>query len=331
MKRKRVVVLVLGLLALGGLMGFLLLRGNGDPASLVASGTVEATEAHLGFQVGGRIEAVSVQEGDRVEPGQAVGHLDRAEMEARREQAMAQAAAASALLRELENGSRVEEVAQARAAALAATERLRDAERDVDRTRRLHEGGAVSRETYDKALLGLDVAKSAEIQAGEQLRLLERGPRVERIEAQRAQLAQSEAGVRALDATLAHMILRSPFAGVVSIRHREPGEAVAPGAPVVTVTNRDDRWVRIYIPENRIGALETGLPATIRADTYPAKTYAGKIVSIATEAEFTPKNVQTTEERVKLVYAVRVRITHDPSYDLKPGLAADVRLVPRTP
>jgi HlyD family secretion protein len=331
MKRKRIVVLVLGLLAAGGLVGFLLFRGNGDPTSLVASGTVEATEAHLGFQVGGRIEAVTVQEGDRVEPGQAVGRLDRAEMEARREQAVAQAGAASALLREMENGSRVEEIAQARAAALAATQRFRDAERDGDRTRRLLEGGAVSREAYDKALLALDVAKSAQTQTDEQLRLLERGPRVERIEAQRAQLAQSEAAVRVLDATLANMTLRSPFGGVVSIRHREPGEAVAPGAPVVTVTNRDDRWVRIYIPEDRLGALETGLPATISADTYPAKTYAGEIVSIATEAEFTPKSVQTTEERVKLVYAVRVRITQDPTYDLKPGLAADVRLVPRTP
>lgn len=331
MKRKRVVVPVLGLLAAGGLVGFLLFRGDGDPTRLVASGTVEATEAHLGFQVSGRIEAVVVQEGDRVEPGQAVSHLDRAEMNARREQAVAQAGTARALLREMENGSRVEEIAQARAAAVAATQRFRDAERDVDRTRRLHEGGAVSREAYDKALLALDVAKSAQSQADEQLRLLERGPRVERIEAQRAHLAQSDAAVRVLDATLANMTLRSPFGGVVSIRHREPGETVAPGAPVVTVTNRDDRWVRIYIPEDRLGALGTGLPATIVADTYPAKTYAGEVVSIATEAEFTPKSVQTTEERVKLVYAVRVRITHDTTYDLKPGLAADVTLVPRTP
>lgn len=323
-------MLVPVLLVAGGLLAFLLMRGNGNPALLVASGTVEATEAQLGFQVSGRIEAVAVQEGDRVDPGQAVGHLDRAEVEARREQAVAQAGAASALLRELENGSRVEEIRQARAATVAATQQFRDAERDLDRMRLLHEGGVVSREAYDKAMLARDVAKTAKTQADEQLRLLERGPRVETVDAQRAQLAQSEAAVRALDAALANMTLRSPFGGIVSIRHREPGETVAPGAPVVTVTNRDDRWVRIYVPEDRLGALETGLPATIVADTFPAKRYAGEVVSIATEAEFTPKSVQTTEERVKLVYAVRVRIAHDPTYDLKPGLAADVTLVPRT-
>lgn len=331
MKRKRVVVLMLAVLVAGGVLSFVLFKGGGDPTTLEASGTVEATEAQLAFQVSGRIEAVAVQEGDRVEPGQEVGHLDQAEMRARREQALAQVVSARAQLRELETGFRPEEVAQARAADAAAAQRLADAERDLDRTKRLHDGGAVSREAYDKALLAADVARSLHTQAGEQLRLLERGPRIEKIEAQRAQLVQSEAAVRAIEATLANMTLRSPFGGVVSIRHREPGETVAPGAPVVTVTNRDDRWVRIYVPEDRIGALETGLPAAISADTYPDKTYAGEVVFIATEAEFTPKNVQTTEERVKLVYAVKVRITGDASYELKPGLAADVKLRLRTP
>jgi len=330
MKGKRVVVLMLAVLAVGGVLSFVLFKDRRDPAALEVSGTVEATEAQLAFQVSGRIEAVTVQEGDRVEAGEDVGQLDQAEMRARREQAVAQVASARAQLRELETGFRPEEVAQARAAAVAVTQRLADAERDLGRTKRLHEGGAVSREAYDKARLAADVARSLHTQADEQLRLLERGPRVEKIEAQRAQLAHSEAAVRALEASLANMTLRSPFAGVVSIRHREPGETVAPGAPIVTITNRDDRWVRIYIPEDRIGGLETGLPVVIRADTYPDKTYAGEVVYIASEAEFTPKNVQTTEERVKLVYGVKVRITGDAGYELKPGLAADVTLRVRT-
>jgi HlyD family secretion protein len=330
MKRKRVVVVLVVLLAAAAVLGFVLLKDRHDPGTLEASGTVEATEAQLAFQVSGRIEAVTIQEGDRVEAGQDVGRLDQAEMRASREQAVAQVASARAQLRELETGFRTEEVAQARAGAAAAAQRLADAARDLDRTRRLHEGGAVSREAYDKAVLAADVAKSLHEQAAEQLLLLERGPRVEKIQAQRAQLAQSEAAVRALDATLANMALRSPFAGVVSVRHREPGETMAPGAPVVTVTNRDDRWVRIYIPENRMGGLATGVPAIIRADTYPHKTYSGEVVYIASEAEFTPKNVQTTEERVKLVYAVKVRITGDARYELKPGLAADVTLRVRT-
>jgi HlyD family secretion protein len=331
MKPKRIVVLPLALLALGAAALFLLRHGNGDPTTLVASGTVESTEARLAFPVSGRIEAMAVQEGDRVEGGQDVARLDQAEIAARREQAVAQVDAAASLLRELRSGSRPEEVAQARAAAAAAAERLVDAERDLDRTKRLHEGGAVSREAWDKAVTARDIAKSQSTQAAEHLRLVERGPRAETIDAQRARLAQAEAAVRTLDAARADMTLRSPFAGVVSVRHREPGETVAPGTAVVTVTNREDRWVRIYVPEDRIGALETGLNAAITADTFPRKTYAGRVIFIAPEAEFTPKNVQTTEERVKLVYAVKVRITGDPTHDLKPGLAADVKLHLRTP
>ena len=331
MKPKRIVVLPVVVLALGAAAYFFLRDGHEDPGILVASGTVEATEARLGFPLSGRIEAVAVQEGNQVEPGQEIGRLDRAESLARRDQALAQVATARAQLRELETGFRMEEVAEARAAAAAAAERLADAQRDRDRTRRLHEGGAVSREADDKAASGLDVATSLHTQAVERLRLLERGPRVERIEAQRAQVVQAQAVVRALDAALAQILIHSPFAGVVSVRHREPVETVSAGAAVVTVTNRDDRWVRIYVPEDRVGALATGLAATITADTFPEKTYTGEVVFIATEAEFTPKNVQTTKERVKLVYAVKVRITGDLNHDLKPGLAADVRLRLRTP
>lgn len=294
--------------------------------SLTASGTVEATEAQLGFQAAGRIENITVREGDRVKAGEELAYLDRTETLARRQQALAQVAAARALLLELERGFRKEEIAQARAALTAAAERLNDAQRDLERTRRLFEGGAVSQEAYDKAKVALDLVRAQYEQAQEQMRILETGPRMEKIEAQRAQVAQAEASVRTYDAILANMTLRAPFDGVVSVRHREPGEIVQAGSPILTVMNPDDRWVRIYIPENRIGAVRLGQPARITADTYPDKTYQGEVIFIASEAEFTPKTVQTVEERVKLVYAVKVRITGDPSYDLKPGMPADVRL-----
>ncbi|HWN81245.1 MAG TPA: HlyD family efflux transporter periplasmic adaptor subunit, partial [Candidatus Udaeobacter sp.] len=150
--------------------------------------------------------------------------------------------------------------------------------------------------------------------------------RPERIAAQRAQLAQAEAALRWIEADMENLRLASAFDGVVSVRHAEPGEVVTPGAPVLTVLDPEDRWVRIYIREDRIGAVQRGQAATITADTFPDKTYAGEVVFIASEAEFTPKTVQTSEERVKLVYAVKVRITGDPGHELKPGLPADVRL-----
>jgi len=296
------------------------------PGGLEASGTVEATDAQLGFEVSGRIIAVLAREGDVVAAGQPLAHLDTLEVVARREQARAQVAAARALLLQLERGSRPEEIEQARAAADAADHRLTDAQRDLDRAQQLIATGAIAKETFDKVQLAFGVAQAQQIQATQQKRLVDEGPRTEQIQAQRGVLAQAEAAVRTLDATIANMTLRAPFAGVVTVRSREPGEVVAPGAGVLTVLNRDDRWVRIYVPERHVGQVKLGGPATIHSDSYPDKAYRGEVIYVSSEAEFTPKTVQTREERVKLVYAVKVRITDDPDDQLKPGMPADVRL-----
>jgi HlyD family secretion protein len=313
-------------LAAAAIAWFSFHRGDGADDGLTASGTVEATDAQLGFQAAGRVSEIAVREGDPVNAGDELAHLDRTETEARRRQAAAEVAAARAMLKELERGFRSEEVEQGRAALAAATERLNDARRDLDRIERLREGGAASQESLDKARTAVEVAASQQRQAQEQLRMLESGPRSETIEARRAQLTQAEAAVATIDATLTNMTVRAPFGGIVTVRHREPGEIVPAGAPILTVMNPDDRWVKIYVPETRIGAVRIGQPATITTDTYPVKPYRGAVVFIASEAEFTPKTVQTAEERVKLVYAVKVRVTDDPTKDLKPGMPADVRL-----
>jgi HlyD family secretion protein len=122
------------------------------------------------------------------------------------------------------------------------------------------------------------------------------------------------------------MAMRAPFDGVVTVRHRQMGEIVQAGSAVLSVMNRLDRWVRIYVSEARIGAVHLGQKAGITSDTFPDRSYPGEVAYISSEAEFTPKNVETREERVKLVYAVKVRITGDPGFELKPGMPADVRL-----
>ncbi|MBP1641927.1 MAG: secretion protein HlyD [Acidobacteria bacterium] len=326
MNRKRIVPAVLAAAAAGFVLWRFVLAPSPDPALLLASGTVEATDAQLGFQVPGRIVALTTREGDRVEAGAEIARLDDGETAARRDQAAAALAAARAQLAELESGSRSEEVAQARSQSAAAGERVADAERDLERVRTLFEGRAVSREALDKARLALDLATAQRDQAAEQLRLLERGPRPERIDAARAQAEAAQAAVAGLDALLDHHRLRAPFAGLVTVRHREPGEIVPAGAAVVTLLDPGDRWVRIYVPENRLAAVQIGQPASIRSDTYPGRRYEGEVSFIGSEAEFTPKNVQTEEERVRLVYAVKVRVTGDPGFELKPGLPADVEL-----
>jgi len=194
-KRQRVAILGAALVAVAAIVVFLIVRNGAGAGVIVAHGTVEATDADLGFQAAGRIQRIAAQEGDRVEEGDELAWLDRSELQARREAAQAQAEAARALLEELESGFRSEEVAQARAAVRAAEQRLQDARRDVGRTRRLFEGGAVSRELLDKHETAYEVAQAELERAQEQLRLLESGPRRERIAAQRAALRQADATV----------------------------------------------------------------------------------------------------------------------------------------
>ncbi len=273
-KRRITIALALVLVGVAAYAGWRHFRADRGPAALLASGTVEATEAQLGFQAPGRIEEIAVREGDAVKQGQVLARLDTRETEAR--------------------------LAQARAQVDAARVRLAEAERDLKRSEALFRGGAIGQEAYDKAQVAYKVARSDEEQA-------------------RAQVA-------ALEAVLANMQIRASFDGIVSVRHHEPGEVVPAGAPILTVMNPNDRWVRIYMAENRLGAVRLGQKATIATDTYPNKRYGGEVAYIASQAEFTPKNVQTTEERVKLVYAVKVRITDDPHFELKPGMPADVHL-----
>lgn len=325
MNRKRILptVIVVALLATGY---FKFLKPKPAPGDFAASGTVEATDAALGFQVPGRIEWIGPHEGDRVKAGDTIARLDRTELIARRAQAQAQLGAAKAMLAELEAGSRSEELEQARSAARVAADRVTDAQRDFDRVQRLLQGGAVAQEAFDKAKLALNVATAQRVQADEQLKLVEAGPRQERVAAQRAMVAQGEASIRQADAALENAVIKAPFSGLVAVRDREQGETVGAGAPVLTIVNLDDRWIRIYVSENEIGAVHIGESASITSDTYAGKTYTGTVSFIASQAEFTPRNVQTTEERVKLVYAVKVRITGDAANELKPGMPADVRL-----
>ncbi len=323
--RRRIVVLVL-LVAVAAGASWLLLRAERPDTAILAAGTVEAREADLGFRTAGRIELISVDEGDRISEGQLLAVLDQRELSAALAVATAQAAAARATLEELTEGFRSEEIEQARAVARAAERRRLDARRDLERARNLYEDGAISEQALDDRETAATVAESEMQGASERLRLLESGTRSERISAQRAALAASEAETERVEALLEYTRIIAPNAGVITIRHREPGEIVAAGAPVLTLMNPDDRWVRIYVRADRVGRLSIGQTATITADAYRERTYTGRVVFIASEAEFTPRDVQTTEERVKLVYRVKVQVEGDPSFDLKPGLAADVRL-----
>ncbi len=325
--RSRLKVVIPVVVVLVATAAWLVFRhGRETPSTLFASGTVEGTEADLAFQIPGTLVEVVPQEGDSVPAGEEVARLDTTELGAALAAARAQLQAAQDRLTELEHGSRPQEIARAEAAVRSATQQAANARRDAARAEGLFQGGAISQQARDRASTEQDVAEAALDQARESLDLVRAGPRVEVVRAQRAAVRQARANLARAEARLEDAVIRAPFAGIVTIRHHEPGEVVGPGAPVVTLLDPRDRWVRIYVREDAIGRVHLGEQASITSDTYPDRHYAGQVIFIGSEAEFTPRNVQTRQERIKLVYPVKVRITGDPGFQLKPGVPADVTL-----
>ena len=314
------------LLVLGVIAWLLLSDESESETGVSASGTVEATDADLGFQMPGRISSIAVDEGDQVFAGDELARLDTGELTASRAAAAAQLTAAEARLAELRQGGRPQEIAQGEAVVRAASEQALDARREVARAQRLFDGGAISRQALDRARTTAEVADATLEQAEQRLAIVVEGPREETVRAQAAATEQARANLLRVDVQLANASIVAPFAGNISLRHREPGEIVGGGAPVVSLQDLNDRWVRIYVREDQIGRIQLGMAARITSDTYPDRMYEGEVVFIGNEAEFTPRNVQTTEERIRLVYPVRVRITGDPGVVLRPGIPADVVL-----
>jgi multidrug resistance efflux pump len=156
---------------------------------------------------------------------------------------------------------------------------------------------------------------------------LEAGPTAEEVALAEAQVRQAEAGVALIDARLDQLTLRAPMDGFVSTRSAQVGETATAGRPLMTIANLDEVTLVLYIPETRIGQVQIGQRVEVTVDAFPDRTFVGQVDSIAGEAEFTPRNVQTEEERVNLVFAVDVTIPN-PDHALKPGLPADARIVP---
>ncbi len=292
---------------------------------IVLAGNVEVDEVVLAFEVPGRMVERSAQEGERLKRGDLAARLDDADMAREAARAEAAAAAARAQLTELEHGSRPEEVRQGEAVLASTRADLDRAAADFERVSALHREGILAERDYDAALSARDMAAGRFSQAQESLALLRRGPRAEKVEAARAQLAQAEAALALARSRLEKARLLSPLEGLVLSKHAEPGEVLAAGAPVVTVADLSKVWVRAFVEETDLGCVKLGQRAAVTTDTYAGRAYEGRVSYIASEAEFTPKSVQTRRERVKLVYRIKVALPN-PDLALKPGMPVDVTL-----
>lgn len=296
-----------------------------DDGSIVFSGTIEVTEGNLGFKFPGRIGELRAQEGQLVRQGDRLASLDKIELESQLAQSRAALREASARLAELVAGSRPQEVEQARAELVQTDADLKKAEADSRRAEVLFKNGAISTEQMDAAKRTYDVAVARRARGAESLSLVKEGPRKEQITAADQRVQQARAGVTAAEARLSDAELAAPWAGVILVKHSEQGETVGAGVPVYKLGDLEHPWVKIYIKEDKLGLVKLGQKARVTTDSFRDKVYEGTVTYIAGEAEFTPKNVQTQEERVKLVFAAKVSLKNE-NGELKPGMPADVRI-----
>jgi HlyD family secretion protein len=315
--------------ALAALLAACSRSGSARAGDLVLSGNIEVVDAQLGFKMPGRVTERLVSEGQRVTAGQLIARLDDAEQTQELALRRAELAAAEAVLAELEAGSRPQEIA-ASEATLRSVEAERERIRlDFTRQQELFKHDAISNRDLETAQAQLKVAEARAAEVGERLKLVREGPRAETINQARAHVEQARAALALATTHFENTKLSSPLTGIVLSHNIEPGEFVAAGTPIVTVADTAHLWVRAYISQTDLGRIRHGQKVAVRTDTFPDKTYDGTIGFIATEAEFTPKTVQTPKERVKLVFRLKVDLVN-PNDELKPGMPADV-LIPAAP
>lgn len=297
-------------------------REERDADSLKLSGNIELTEVQVSFKVPGRVLSRGVDEGMLVRRGDRIAQLEDAELSDALKLAEADADAAAANLAELEAGSRREEVAQGEALlARAEAEAVRVAA-DYERSRALFAREVIPRRELDAARAANEQARANVRERKEALVLLRKGPRQERIAAAKAAREGALARVATARERLGYATLTAPISGVVLAKSVEPGEQVAAGTPVVTLGDLGECWLKAYIPEAELGRVKLGQRARVTTDGHPGRFFEGRVSFISSQAEFTPKSVQTEKERVKLVYRIKITVAN-PGMELKPGMPAD--------
>ncbi|MEW6271209.1 MAG: efflux RND transporter periplasmic adaptor subunit [Thermodesulfobacteriota bacterium] len=322
MSKRRLILAVL--LTAAGVAAYAWFRLGPQPDENVlrVSGNVEVTDVEVSFRMPGWVEARPVSEGETIRAGQLIARLESTELAQEVALREAEVEAYAAELAALEAGSRPQEIAVARAAVHHAQAELERLAAEYRRQSDLFARKVVSEQEFQKAEAEHEVAKSQVEEAQERLKLAEEGPRQEDIVRARARLDQARQSLAIARTRLDYATLSSPISGTVLSENVEAGEYVVPGVPVVTVGDLVDTWLRAYVHETDLGRIKLGQRACVSTDTYAGKLYPGELSFISSAAEFTPKNVQTAEERVKLVYRVKINI-HNPDLELKPGMPAD--------
>jgi HlyD family secretion protein len=287
MKRLRIIIIFVVVIVLP-LYFILKNKDRKKNEQLSASGTIEITEVEISSKVSGRIESLLIDEGDSVVKDQVLIELEAKELQAQ--------------LKQVEAAYQVSlaQLSQSRSS-------LDNLKTNLDRIKELFKAGSATQQQLDDMKTKFDVAKD---QFNLASHLTE----------------QNKATIELIKTNIDNSIIKSPIDGLVLSKNTEMGEVVLPGNSLLTLGDLSRPWVKIYIKETDLGKVKLGQKAEVKIDTYPDKVFEGKVSYISSQAEFTPKNIQTKEERVKLVFGIKVSLDN-PLQILKPGMPADVTLL----
>ncbi len=320
---KRVIVILVVVAVAGSAGYFFFLRKRPPATEMRLSGNIEAHESLLSFKVPGRIVELPVDEGQALGAGSLIARLDTDDY--RQQVAIDESTAhvrESALNLSLA-GSRSQDINAAHQAVVDAKADLEQKKKDFVRYDSLYKLDEVTAQVRDQAQTAVDRAQATYERQSQIYDELVEGTRKEQIAIDRANLHQARQTLGMSRIRLSYTTLEAPFSGVILERQAELGELASAGTPVVTLADLDHIWLRVYLPETQLARVKLGQNVTVRADTFRNKNYKGRVAFISPEAEFTPKSVQTDEERVTLVYRMKVDV-ENPNRELKPGMPADV-------
>ena len=327
MKKKKIVSIVILIVVLGSVIYlYSRLTARRPPDNILRiSGNIEAHESVVGFKVQGRLAELPVQEGQYVHEGDPIAGLDRNDYLQQVKMDEAAVRSRKAELALAMAGSRSQEIKSAEQALLDAQADLELKQVEFRRNQALYKKDEVSAETRDISATGLKRAEAAHERSKQTYDQLLEGTRKEQIAINRASVDAAQQSLELSRIRLEYTRLKAPKSGVITVRQAELGEVMSPGAPVVTIADVGHLWLRGYVSETDLGRVRWGQSATVKTDTFPGKTYKGRVSFISPEAEFTPKSVETRKERVTLVYRIKIDLDN-PNHELKPGMPADAEI-----
>jgi HlyD family secretion protein len=295
---------------------------NNNKNKIEASGDIEATNVTVSSKVNGQVLKIYFDEGALVKEGDTLLTIDHDLLSIQLQQAEAAIESAQAQYDLLKEGARSEDVKQASDALKQAAANFELAKLDYERNERLYKSNSITKQQFDTFCAKYDIAKAQLNSAKENLKKMKNLARPEELKQAKANLDRQIASANLIKKNISDSYVVAPISGFVVKKYIEVGENVLPMSSLMMLTDLSYVDLMVYVPETQLGKVQLGQNADVTVDSYKNKIFKGKVIYISPQAEFTPKNIQTQDERTKLVYAVKIHIAN-PKYELKDGMPAD--------